>query len=396
MRRAARRAARLGYAAGSTSTEEPYAATRGHCRGLHQRQADFLPGRFGLVVTRIAEGALDAEVALQPWMLAPNGFLHAASVLLLADTTAGYASIAHLPDRAKNFTTIELKSNFLGTVREGTIRDRVPCRAPWPHDPRLVVRRLRRRGPAHRALSLHPADLVVTAADAVVTKPRPVRAGRRRAGAAAARRRRSATPRSTSCRQLLDAVPAPLEPLDVGVARRLPLRRRCVQPTRRSRRRAGCRSSPMSTAGRCRRGFDARRLHALVRPPPRRARRARSRSATGSTRGCSSCDDGDGRRRPATSPTPAVACGLPWVAGFAAALETFPGAARRSRRRRADRAAGAALPPPRRRRPRRRRRAARGDRRARAAGRPRPRRSRSWCGRRCCSPTSRGVAALPR
>ena len=94
---------------------------------LHRRQADCLPGRFGLVVTRIAEGALDAEVALQPWMLAPNGFLHAASVLLLADTAAGYASFAHLPEVAKNFTTIELKSNFLGTVRDGTIR--TECRA---------------------------------------------------------------------------------------------------------------------------------------------------------------------------------------------------------------------------------------------------------------------------
>ena len=94
---------------------------------LHRRQADCLPGRFGVVVTRIAEGALDAEVALQPWMLAPNGFLHAASVLLLADTAAGYASFAHLPDGAKNFTTVELKTNFLGTVRDGTIR--TECRA---------------------------------------------------------------------------------------------------------------------------------------------------------------------------------------------------------------------------------------------------------------------------
>jgi len=94
---------------------------------LHERQAECLPGRFGLVVTRIAEGALDAEVALQPWMMAPNGYLQAASVLLLADTAAGYASIAHLPVGAKNFTTIELKTNFLGTVREGKIR--TECRA---------------------------------------------------------------------------------------------------------------------------------------------------------------------------------------------------------------------------------------------------------------------------
>jgi uncharacterized protein (TIGR00369 family) len=89
---------------------------------LHRRQADCLPGRFGLVVTKIEEGRLEAELMLQPWMMAPNGFLHAASVLLLADTAAGYASIAHLPEKAKNFTTLELKSNFLGTVREGKIR----------------------------------------------------------------------------------------------------------------------------------------------------------------------------------------------------------------------------------------------------------------------------------
>lgn len=94
---------------------------------FHARQADCLPGRFGLVVTRIAEGALDAELEVEPWMLAPNGFLHAASVLLLADTAAGYACQAHLPEGAKNFTTIELKSNFLGTVKEGTIR--TECRA---------------------------------------------------------------------------------------------------------------------------------------------------------------------------------------------------------------------------------------------------------------------------
>ena len=94
---------------------------------LHKRQADCLPGRFGLVVTRIGEGELDAEVALQPWMMAPNGFLHAATVLLLADTAAGYASLAHLPGGAKNFTTVELKSNFLGTARDGTIR--AECRA---------------------------------------------------------------------------------------------------------------------------------------------------------------------------------------------------------------------------------------------------------------------------
>ena len=89
---------------------------------FHERQTGSLPDRYGLQVTAIAEGRMEAQLAVQPWMLAPNGFLHAASVLLLADTCAGYATLAHLPDGAKNFTTIELKSNFLATVHEGLIR----------------------------------------------------------------------------------------------------------------------------------------------------------------------------------------------------------------------------------------------------------------------------------
>ena len=89
---------------------------------FHAFQEGSLPGRYGLRLLRIEEGRLEAELALQPWMMAPNGYLHAASVVLLADTCAGFATVAHLPDGAKNFTTIELKTNFLGTAKEGVIR----------------------------------------------------------------------------------------------------------------------------------------------------------------------------------------------------------------------------------------------------------------------------------
>ena len=89
---------------------------------FHQRQVGTLPGLYGLRVTEIAEGRLCGEVELQPWMGAPNGYLHAASVILLADTCAGYATVAHLPAGARGFTTAELKSNFLGTAKEGVIR----------------------------------------------------------------------------------------------------------------------------------------------------------------------------------------------------------------------------------------------------------------------------------
>lgn len=35
---------------------------------------------------------------------------------------AGYACAAHLPEDAKGFTTVELKSNFLGTAKSGVMR----------------------------------------------------------------------------------------------------------------------------------------------------------------------------------------------------------------------------------------------------------------------------------
>ena len=89
---------------------------------LHRQHAGTLPDHFGFRVLEIVEGRLVAEMAIQSWMQAPNGFLHAAAVIALADTAAGYACVAHLPDDAKGFTTVELKSNFVGSTREGTLR----------------------------------------------------------------------------------------------------------------------------------------------------------------------------------------------------------------------------------------------------------------------------------
>ena len=94
---------------------------------LHRRQADVLPGKFGLTVTRIEEGQLDAELAIAPWMLAPNGFLHAASVIALVDTACGYGCANSLPDGSSGFTTIELKTNFLGTATDGTVVCEARC-----------------------------------------------------------------------------------------------------------------------------------------------------------------------------------------------------------------------------------------------------------------------------
>jgi uncharacterized protein (TIGR00369 family) len=88
---------------------------------LNARSPGRLPGLVGLRIVSLAENRLGAELDIRPELLAPNGYLHAATIIALADTAAGYACIAHLPDGAQNFTTIELKSNFLGTARDGTL-----------------------------------------------------------------------------------------------------------------------------------------------------------------------------------------------------------------------------------------------------------------------------------
>jgi uncharacterized protein (TIGR00369 family) len=85
------------------------------------RSIGHLPGLIGLEVLEIGRGRVRSRLALRPDHLAPNGFLHAATVVALADTSCGYGCVASLPDGAAGFTTMELKVNFLGTLREGSL-----------------------------------------------------------------------------------------------------------------------------------------------------------------------------------------------------------------------------------------------------------------------------------
>ena len=88
---------------------------------LNARGQGTLPGLIGIEFISIEPGKLSSRLTLRPELLAPNGYLHAATIIALADTTCGYGTFTDLPEGSQNFTTIELKSNFLGTVREGGI-----------------------------------------------------------------------------------------------------------------------------------------------------------------------------------------------------------------------------------------------------------------------------------
>lgn len=89
--------------------------------GMNQRQAGFLPAHLGFTVLEAEHGRVKISFEVAKHHMAPNGFLHAGSVVTLADTACGYGCMASLPEGAQSFTTIELKSNFLGTAREGIV-----------------------------------------------------------------------------------------------------------------------------------------------------------------------------------------------------------------------------------------------------------------------------------
>ena len=96
---------------------------------LNQRGKEYLPGYLGIEMLELKETSLSSHMPVKKLHFAPNDFLHAASVVALADTTCGYATVAHLPEGALSFTTVELKSNHLGTVKEG----RIACLATAQH-----------------------------------------------------------------------------------------------------------------------------------------------------------------------------------------------------------------------------------------------------------------------
>jgi len=91
---------------------------------------ELLPGHLGIEFDSVESGLVLSRLAVERHHMAPNGFLHAASVIALADTSCGYGCASSLPEGATGFTTLELKSNFMGTAKVGETLD---CRAWLVH-----------------------------------------------------------------------------------------------------------------------------------------------------------------------------------------------------------------------------------------------------------------------
>ena len=101
---------------------------------LNKRGIGTLPGFIGLTIVEAEEGRVSSRLDLREELMAPNGYLHAATVVAIADTTCGYGTLLKLSVGAESFTTIELKSNFVGTKRGGAIG----CEAKLVHGGRTT------------------------------------------------------------------------------------------------------------------------------------------------------------------------------------------------------------------------------------------------------------------
>jgi uncharacterized protein (TIGR00369 family) len=93
-------------------------------------QTGGLPAMLGLTWETLEAGRVTGRLVVEARHMAPNGFLHAASVIGLLDTACGYGCGASLPPGAAGFTTLELKSNFLATAQPG---DTIACEAKLVH-----------------------------------------------------------------------------------------------------------------------------------------------------------------------------------------------------------------------------------------------------------------------
>ena len=93
-----------------------------------------LPGLLGIEFETLEPELVRARLPLRQALFAPNGYLHAGTVVALADSACGYGCMLTLPEGATGFTTIELKTNFLRSAKEGTIT----CEARLVHGGRTT------------------------------------------------------------------------------------------------------------------------------------------------------------------------------------------------------------------------------------------------------------------
>jgi uncharacterized protein (TIGR00369 family) len=106
--------------------------TRDQLQAAHEGR---LQGLIGLEVLQAGQGELDGRLSLRPELMAPNGYVHAGTVVSMADSCCGEGCLASLPEGVAGFTTAELKSNFLRSADESDV---LLCEARMVHGGRTT------------------------------------------------------------------------------------------------------------------------------------------------------------------------------------------------------------------------------------------------------------------
>ena len=91
---------------------------------LNEFFAARVPGVLGVVFERCAADEVVGRIDVTAPLIAGTGYLFAPAIIALADTLAAGGTGVNVRED-ESFTTIELKTNFLGSAREGeTVRGR--------------------------------------------------------------------------------------------------------------------------------------------------------------------------------------------------------------------------------------------------------------------------------
>lgn len=75
---------------------------------------------LGITGTEADPDRVVAHLDWRPELCTSGGLLHGGAVMALADAAGGACAFLNLPEGAVGTSTIESKTNFPGTVREGT------------------------------------------------------------------------------------------------------------------------------------------------------------------------------------------------------------------------------------------------------------------------------------
>ena len=80
---------------------------------LQELGSSGFPGLLGIQFEQAGDGLVRARLELEEKHMAPNGYLHAGTVVGFADSACGYGCILNLPEGARGFTTIEAEARLV-------------------------------------------------------------------------------------------------------------------------------------------------------------------------------------------------------------------------------------------------------------------------------------------